>query len=360
MEGGAAVVLWAGLLGLLVARLDRVAGALWGGWDDRLALLTLVVLLGGIWWAFHGARPPASEGRELEAWAGRGRWPERWAGFKRNRAAFLGLSILASLCLGVLLTPFLAPTDPTAQPAFQAAGDLALRLAPPSMQHLMGTDQASRDVLTRILYGARISLGIGISAVAVSVSVGTLLGGVAGYWGGWMDVAVMRCVDVFMAFPRIVILIVLVAVFQPSVLLVIGALALTQWPFTARIVRGEILTLKEREFAEAARALGYSRRRILFRHLLPNALAPVIVVAALGIGNTIVLEAGLSFLGLGVQPPTPSWGSMVNDGWSHLFDAWWISVFPGLAIVLTVLAFNLVGDGLRDVMDPRGRVGGRP
>jgi peptide/nickel transport system permease protein len=219
----------------------------------------------------------------------------------------------------------------------------------------MGTDQAARDVLSRLLYGARISLGIGILAVAISVTLGTLLGAVAGYLGGWVDGAVMRFVDMVIAFPRLVLLVTIVAVFQPSILLIVAVLGLTLWPGTARIVRGEVLALRERGFVLAARALGYSRRRIILRHVVPNVLGPVIVAATLGIGETIVLEAGLSFLGLGVQPPTPSWGTMVADGRNNLLGAWWLSTFPGFAIVLTVLAFNLVGDGLRDAMDPRLR-----
>ncbi|MFQ5538684.1 MAG: ABC transporter permease [Gemmatimonadota bacterium] len=248
------------------------------------------------------------------------------------------------------ITPLIAPYDPTALGA-----DLAGRFAPPSAAHLLGTDQLDRDVLSRILYGARISLSIGFVAVGIAVTIGTLVGAVAGYAGGVVDRMLMRFVDMVMAFPRLILLIAIVALVEPSIFLIVAVLGLTLWPTTARIVRGEILKLREAEFVLAARALGFSTPRIIFRHLVPNALAPVIVTATLGIGNTIVLEAGLSFLGLGVQPPTPSWGSMVADGRAHLLDAWWISTFPGLAIVFTVLAFNLVGDGLRDALDPRIR-----
>jgi peptide/nickel transport system permease protein len=272
--------------------------------------------------------------------------------------ALAGLFVVVTFYLAALLTPFLAPFDPIHQPAFQG-GASGLRLQAPSLTHLLGTDQLSRDIFSRVLYGARISLSIGFLAVAISVSLGSLLGAVAGYLGGVVDTLIMRFTDMVLAFPRVVLLIVLVALFQPSIFLVVTALALTQWPSTTRVVRGEILTLREREFAEAARALGFSAPRIIFRHLLPNALAPIIVAATLGIGNTIVLEAGLSFLGLGVQPPTPSWGTMVAGGRNYLLDAWWISTFPGLAIVAVVLGFNLVGDGVRDAMDPRteGRSG---
>ncbi len=318
LEGGVVATLWIGLLALALVRFDRVWGAIGGSWGDRIGLLALTALLVGIWARFHGV----GRGRPSEYGTAAGRdevrTEDNWTAFKGNRLALMGLGVVLALCLAALLAPFLAPFDPYLQFAFQGGGDMALRLAPPSVHHLMGTDQASRDVFSRILYGARISLAIGISAVAISATLGALLGAVAGYLGGWVDAAIMRFVDVVLAFPRIVLLIVLIAVFGQSIFLIIAALSVTQWPFTARIVRGEIMAQKEREYAEAARALGFSRRRILFRHLLPNALAPVIVFATLGIGNTIVLEAGLSFLGLGVRPPTPSWGTMIADGWNHL------------------------------------------
>jgi peptide/nickel transport system permease protein len=230
-----------------------------------------------------------------------------------------------------------------------------MRLNGLSAAHPLGTDQYARDVLSRLLYGARISLTIGFVAVGISVTIGTLLGAIAGFVGGFVDGAIMRFVDVIISFPRLVLLITIIAIFEPSIFLIIAVLGLTLWPGTARIVRGEVLSLREREFVQAAEALGYPKRRIIMRHLIPNALAPVIVAATLGIGNTIVLEAGLSFLGFGVQPPTASWGTMVAAGRSDLLGAWWLSTFPGLAIVFTVLSFNLVGDGLRDAMDPRLR-----
>jgi peptide/nickel transport system permease protein len=221
--------------------------------------------------------------------------------------------------------------------------------------HPLGTDQFARDVLSRLLYGARISLLIGFVAVGISVTIGTLLGAVAGFLGGAVDGVIMRFVDMVISFPRLVLLITIIALFEPSIFLITAVLGLTLWPGTARIVRGEVLALREREFVQAAEALGFSKRRIILRHLIPNALGPVIVAATLGIGDTIVMEAGLSFLGLGVQPPTPSWGTMVADGRNVLLNAWWLSTFPGLAIVFTVLSFNLVGDGLRDALDPRLR-----
>ncbi len=354
LEGAVAMALWGGLVVLAIVRRERVAGAATDGVEGWAALLTLFLALGGLWYRSFGVARDRWEGGGRESVSGaRFRGSESWISFRRNRLALLGLFGVGAACLLSLLTPLLAPFDPLHQEAYQG-GELALRLAAPSAGHLLGTDQLGRDVLSRVLYGARISLSIGLLAVGISVSVGTVLGAVAGYLGGWVDSLIMRFTDVVMAFPRIVLLIILAALFRPSLLLIVMALALTQWPFTTRIVRGEILSLRQREFAEAAVALGFSRRRIIFRHLLPNAMAPIIVLATLGIGNTIVLEAGLSFLGLGVRRPTPSWGTMVADGMGPLVEgAWWGATFPGLAIVLVVLAFNLVGDGLRDALDPR-------
>jgi len=254
------------------------------------------------------------------------------------------------LYLVALLAPLIAPYDPIAQQDIVRTGFL-----PPSLEHPLGTDRFGRDVLSRIIYGARVSLSIAFVAVAIAITIGTILGAVAGYMGGRVDAAIMRFTDMVLAFPRLVLLIMIIALFSPSIFLIITVLGLTQWPSTARIVRGEVLSLREREFVMAARALGFGRWRIILRHLVPNVLAPVIVAATLGIGNTIVLEAGLSFLGLGVAPPTPTWGNMVADGRETLLSAWWVATFPGLTIVVTVLAFNLLGDGLRDALDPRLR-----
>jgi peptide/nickel transport system permease protein len=261
-----------------------------------------------------------------------------------------GLVVMLLLYALTLLTPLIAPYDPTAQ------GDIVLtRYLHPSLTHLMGTDKFGRDIFTRVLYGARISLTIGFIAVGLGVLVGAAVGSVAGYFGKWTDTVLMRFTDMMLSFPRLILLIVVIALFEPSIWLVVIVLGLTGWMSVARIVRGEVLSLREREFIQAAKVLGMSDTRIILRHILPNTLAPVIVYATLGIGNTILVEASLSFLGLGVQPPTPSWGNMINDGRDALLTAWWISTFPGLAIVLTVTAFNLLGDGLRDAMDPRLR-----
>lgn len=346
VAGGSALLVWLGLIWTGVARWDRVRAAPAGGLDEGIALATLILGLGGVWaWSLRDvARPSRAPDRPRRG------WEMALGAFRRNRVAVAGALAVSLLCVIVLLTPFLAPQDPTAQ------GDLVTqRFAGPSSAHPLGTDQFARDVLSRMLYGARISLAIGLLATGIAVTVGTVLGAAAGFLGGKADALIMRFVDMVIAFPRLVLLITIVALFEPSILLIIVILGLTQWPFPARIVRGEILSLRERDFIQAGRALGFSRSRLLFRHLVPNALAPVIVAATLGIGDAIILEAGLSFLGLGVQPPTPSWGTMVADGRTALLDAWWLATFPGLAIVFTVLAFNLAGDGLRDAVDPQLR-----
>lgn len=347
LGGGGVALLWVALIALCVARWERLVAALpEGGGAERLALVTLILALAVTWlWAFRGY-----ENRRPD-------WMESpgFRRFRRNRLAVAGAWVVFASALAALLAPLLAPFDPNDQLVLlREAGAGSIRI-PPSVDHLLGTDQLGRDILSRILFGARISLTIGFLAMAISATIGAVLGAVAGYVGGVLDSAIMRFVDMVMAFPRLVLLMAVVALFDdPSILLIVLVLGLTQWPQTTRIVRGEVLSLRERDFVEAARVLGFSRRRIILRHLLPNALAPIIVVATLGIGNTIVLEAGLSFLGLGVQPPTPSWGAMVAQGRAYLIVGdWWIATLPGLALVLVVLAFNLVGDGLRDAADPR-------
>lgn len=346
VAGGAALFVWLLALLVFVWRWDRIVAAPSGPPDHLLALATLIAAGGGVWlWSVRDVRRDPGAG-----WARGSGLAVAVRTFRRNRVATAGVLAIGALYLVALLTPFLAPMDPNVQ------GDLlTARLAGPSAVHPLGTDHFARDVLSRVLYGARVSLAIGFVAVSIAVTLGTLLGAVAGYLGGRIDTAIMRFVDMVLAFPRLVLLIAVIAVFQPSIFLIVAVLGLTQWPHVARIVRGEVLALREREFIQAGRALGFSRRRIVLRHVIPNVLAPVIVAATLGIGDTIVLEAGLSFLGLGVQAPTPSWGTMVADGRRLMLGAWWIATFPGLAIVFTVLAFNLAGDGLRDALDPRLR-----
>ncbi len=344
--GLAALLTWLGMLSIAIARLDRIVAAVTGSWDDQVAVATLVVAVVTSWiWSW---RDVARSHEPVEV--GVSQWALAMRAFSKNRTAVAGLIVIVGLYLLALVTPLISPYDPNVQHDL-----ITRRLVGLSAQHALGTDHFARDVFSRLLYGARISLTIGFVAVGISVTIGTLIGAVAGFFGGFVDTVIMRFVDVVISFPRLVLLITIIAIFEPSIFLIIAVLGLTLWPHTARIVRGEVLSLREREFVEAAHALGYPKRRIIMRHLIPNALAPVIVAATLGIGNTIVLEAGLSFLGLGVQPPTASWGTMVADGRNNLIGAWWLSTFPGLAIELTVLSFNLVGDGLRDALDPRLR-----
>jgi peptide/nickel transport system permease protein len=241
------------------------------------------------------------------------------------------------------------PYDPTAQ-----ADIVALKNLPPSAGHLFGTDFAARDVFSRVLYGARVSLSIALLAILLSTSIGTAYGAIAGYYGGRVDGVMMRAIDVLLSIPRIVLLICIVALWGSlSVPALVVIIALTGWFGACRIVRAQVLSVREQEMVVAARALGASGTRILWRHIVPNVLSPVIVAATLGIGNVILIETGLSYLGAGVQPPAASWGSIIADGRDVMATMWWIAFFPGLAIVLTVMAFNLVGDALRDALDPR-------
>jgi peptide/nickel transport system permease protein len=262
----------------------------------------------------------------------------------RGRAGALVLLVVATTAL---VGPWLLP-DPLAQPDILAGG------RPPALGHPFGTDQLSRDVLARVVTGARISLGVALLAVALSVTLGAAVGIVSGYWGGAIDSALMRVVDGALAIPRLFILLLVLAVWErvpvPALILIIGA---TGWFATSRLVRGEVLRIREEAYVRAAEALGARRRRIIFRHLLPNALGPLLVAATLGVGDVILLEAGLSFLGLGIQPPTPSWGGMILDSREVMVSAPWAGIFPGLAIVITVLSANLFGDALRDAVDPR-------
>jgi peptide/nickel transport system permease protein len=347
LRGLVVLIPWGVLLGLMYWAWDRIAALGTASLDDYLAIATLFGSMLMLWgWAFWDL---AVRGRRAAA-----RRDSQWAvavrQFQRNRLALAGLAIIVLLYLVALLAPLLAPYDPIAQDDIARTGFL-----PPSGTNLLGTDRFGRDVLSRIIYGSRISLSIGFIATAISITIGTLLGAAAGYFSGRIDTLIMRFTDIVLAFPRLVLLIMIIALFDASIAVIIIVLGLTQWPGTTRIVRGDVLSLREREFIHAAQALGFSRARIMMRHLIPNVLAPVIVTATLGIGNTIVMEAGLSFLGLGVQPPTPTWGSMVAEGRDNLLGAWWVATFPGLTIVMVVLAFNLVGDGLRDALDPRLR-----
>jgi peptide/nickel transport system permease protein len=257
----------------------------------------------------------------------------------------VGAAIVCAAVLAAILGPSLIGMDPAGQ-------DLPLRLEGPSRIHWLGLDELGRDILVRLFTGARISLLVGIVVVGISASVGTILGSIAGYYGGIADEAVGRVSDILMAFPGLLLAIAIVAVLGPSLTNVVFALASIGWVGYARLVRGQVLKVRELEYVQAARALGASTTRILMRHVVPAALPALIVQATLGMGGAILAEASLSFLGLGVQPPTPSWGTMLNFGRAHLLDAPHLTIFPGLAIAVLVLGFNFLGDGLRDALDP--------
>jgi peptide/nickel transport system permease protein len=265
--------------------------------------------------------------------------------FLRRRIAAAGLFIAAAITVIGLLAPVVAPYSPT-----EPVGDIN---GTPSAQHWLGTDRLGRDLLSRLIYGARISLLIGVTAQAISVVLGTALGMAAGYFGRGIDIALMRFVDVLMAFPFILVAILVVAAVGPSTMNVILAIGLTSWTATARIIRAEVLRVREQEFVTAARAIGASTQRVLGRHVFPSLISVSVTLGTLGLGTAILAEASLSFLGLGIQPPTPSWGLELSYGQITIFSAPYQTIAPSIAIFLTVLAFNLLGDGLRDALDPR-------
>ncbi len=258
----------------------------------------------------------------------------------------VGGAIVVFAVLAAVVGPFVTAFDPAAQ-------DLALRLAGPTISHPLGLDELGRDILARVLAGARISFLVGLTVVSVSASIGVLLGAVAGYFGGVLDDVISRVIDVLLAFPGLLLAIALVAVLGPSLGNVLFALTVIGWVGYARLVRGQVLRAREFEYVQAARALGAGTPRVLWRHVIPTAIPAVVVQSTLGMAGAIIGEAALSFLGLGVQPPTPSWGTMLNGGRAHLLDAPHLTIFPGLAIAILVLGFNFLGDGLRDVTDPK-------
>jgi len=268
--------------------------------------------------------------------------------FSANKLATTSAYLLLILFIIAFLAPILAPYDP------HIIEDVVItRYQPPSIDHLFGTDALGRDLFSRALYGARISLSIGVLSVLISMSLGTIYGAIAGFSGGVIDNILMRFVDVIMAFPIFFLMLLLVGVFGAGIMMLILILGFTSWPGTARYIRGEILSLKERGFIESARAIGLPARLIIWRHLIPNALSPVLVSAALMIGGMITAEAGLSFLGIGIRPPIPSWGNMISAGQDAVFSGWWIAFFPGLLLTITILCLNLLADGLRDALDTK-------
>jgi peptide/nickel transport system permease protein len=278
----------------------------------------------------------------------RGELQSFWRTFRRNQLAVVGAAVVGALVLLALCAPFLAPWDPNKP-------DTKHILAPPSASHWFGTDQIGRDVLSRVLYGSRISLAVGFVSVGIAALIGIFLGSAAGYQGGALDNVVMRLVDLMLVFPRFFLLLAVLALLKPSIWTIMAIIGLTGWMGVARLVRAEFLTLREREFVIWSESIGASAFRVVFRHILPNAVAPVLVAMTLGIPAAILTESGLSFLGLGVQPPYATWGNILNDGKDVIEIAWWMTLYPGLAILITVLSYNLMGEGIRDALDPRLR-----
>ena len=271
-----------------------------------------------------------------------------WRAFAKNRLAVVGGVVVAALVGLAVFAPVLAPWDPHRP-------NVRNILMPPSAKHPLGTDALGRDVLSRMLYGARVSLAVGFVSVGIAVCIGTMLGSFAGYKGGLVDATIMRFVDLMLVFPRLFLLLAVLAFLRPSLWTIMGVIGLTGWMGVARLVRAEFLSLREREFVLWSQSVGASGFRVVWRHILPNAMAPVLVAMTLGIPAAILTESGLSFLGIGVQPPHATWGNILNEGKDALEIAWWLSVYPGLAILVTVLSYNLLGEGIRDALDPRLR-----
>ena len=269
-----------------------------------------------------------------------------WPRIRRNRLALFGGGVVLMLFLVSLSAPVIAPFDPSAINAYAV-------LSPPTWHHWFGTDELGRDVLSRVLYGSRVSLKVGFVAVGIAVSIGTVIGLVSGYFSGLVDATLMRVVDVMLCFPAFFLILAIITFLEPSIWYIMMVIGLTGWMGVARLVRAETLSIREMDYILAARCIGCSNTRIIFRHILPNAVSPVLVSATLGIAGAILTESALSFLGIGVQPPTPSWGNILTSGKDYIEFAWWLSLFPGLAILVTVLSYNLLGEGIRDALDPR-------
>jgi peptide/nickel transport system permease protein len=266
--------------------------------------------------------------------------------FSKNRLSIIGAIVVLFLITVSLLAPFIAPYDPTTIDVYNV-------LSPPDKVHLLGTDELGRDLLSRIIWGSRVSLKVGFVAVGIAIMIGIIIGAIAGFYGGKVDAILMRFVDIMLAFPTFFLILAVISILEPSIFTIMAVIGVTSWMDVARLVRAEFLTLKERDFVDAARAMGVSNARLIARHILPNALSPVFVAATFGVAGAILIESGLSFLGLGVQPPDPSWGNILTSGKDNIEVAWWLSLYPGLAILITVLSYNLVGESLRDALDPR-------
>ena len=278
----------------------------------------------------------------------RSQWAELWKNLKRNKMALFGLVILVIIVLLAIFADQIANYDQVV-----IKQNLRMRLKPPSAQHWLGTDEFGRDIFARLVHGARVSLKVGLIAVGIAIVIGGFLGAIAGYYGGKLDNIIMRVMDIFLAVPSILLAIAIVSALGPNLLNLMIAVSISSVPRYARIVRASVLSIRDQEFIEAARAIGASDARIIFRHIIPNSLAPVIVQGTLGVANAILSTAGLSFIGLGIQPPAPEWGSMLSGGRQYLRYAWWVTTFPGVSIMITILSLNLLGDGLRDALDPR-------
>lgn len=274
-------------------------------------------------------------------------WKRAWYRVRRNRLALVGLAVVLAVTAVAVLAPVLAPHPEDAGKVVRF--DQAHQ--PPSRTHPFGTDEIGRDILSRAMFGSRLSIVLGLAVLAIALAIGVPLGLIAGYWGGTVNVVIMRLTDITLAIPPLVLALAVSALFKPSLTNSMIAISFVWWPWYTRLVQGEVLHLKEEQFLEAARGMGAGRWRIMFREILPNCLSPIIVKATLDMGFVILLGAGLSFLGLGAQPPTPAWGTMVAEGRVYLPDNWWAATFPGLAIFVTVMGFNLLGDGLRDLLD---------
>ena len=336
------------VLAVMLWRWDRfVGGFATPFWDRWLASLALIAsLLGAV--AYSRWNVKRILGEESEARHRKDPLRVAFRRFRENRLAVWAVYVIVFFYIIAALAPILAPYDPAAIP------DVELnRYLPPSSAHLFGTDEFGRDLFSRALYGARVSLSVGLLAMVIAKTIGTTYGAVAAYFGGAVDSILMRIVDIWIAFPTFYLMLMLVGIFEANILVLVLILGLTSWPGTARFIRGEILSLKEREFTEAARAIGLPAPQIILRHLIPSALSPVLVTAALSVAGMIGTEAALSFLGLGIRPPTPSWGNMVAAGQDNLLHAWWIAFFPGSLLALTLVSFSLLADGLRDALDPK-------
>jgi len=333
---------------LMAWRWERFVGAFATSLIDRwVASVFLVMLLAGAAWYSRWDVERLLRAGDV-AKPGKSPWKVAMRRFRENRLAVYSIYVILFFYAAAILAPILAPYDPAAIPDV-----MTNRYLPPSWAHPFGTDEFGRDLFSRALYGARVSLSVGLLAMVIAKTIGTVYGSVAAYFGGIVDSVLMRIVDVWIAFPTFYLMLMLVGVFEANLLVLVLILGLTAWPGTARFIRGEILSLKNQQFTEAARAIGLPAHQIIAKHLIPSALSPVLVTAALAVAGMIGAEAGLSYLGLGIRPPTPSWGNMVASGKDTLLNAWWIAFFPGGLLTLTLVSFSLLADGLRDALDPK-------